>query len=163
MSEMVETLKDLLTNYLVDLDVAQANVSAFLNQQQIRLSQLNSANPFDNSPQDALALEELQALVTRREELLNLARSQGLKVTTLQELANQLEDSQGPLVNTSRLMKRRIESMHYASLSHWISCQKASLHYSQLVQLIANGGRKSLMPGSGSRVVQGGVILDASV
>jgi hypothetical protein len=163
MSEKLESLKVLLTQYLADLDVAQANVFDFLNQQQIHLFQLNSAKQLDDTPQDVMELEELRNLVTRRVELLNLARSQGLNVTTLQDLAVRLDDSQGSLIYTSRLMKRKVESMRYASLSHWISCQKACLHYSQLVQLIANGGRKSLMTGSVNRPIQGGVILDASV
>jgi hypothetical protein len=101
--------------------------------------------------------------VSRRAEILTIAQSQGLNVSTLQELAASLDDSQGQLVNAAKVLKRKMEAMYYASLSHWISCQKAWLHYSELAQLIANGGKKPMLPGSARYAAQGGAILDAKV
>ena len=57
----------------------------------------------------------------------------------------------------------KIYALHQASQSLWITCQKSVLHYGQLVQLIASGGRKPLILSTGKTVNQGGAILDATV
>jgi len=163
MSDVMESLANRLSQYLADLDLVQTDVLGFLDQQQMQLAQPKPFDQLEAQSQVALPIVELGKLVARREELLNAARSNGLNVRSLQELAQRLDDSQGALTNNTKVMKRKMETIHHASLSHWISCQKAWLHYSQLVQLIANGGRKAMIPGNTRHTLQGGVILDASV
>lgn len=163
MSEPMKSLKTLLANYLADLDRVHSRMLDYFNQSQIELVRPNVLEQPGTESEGMSAPEELRTMVARRDEILKVAQSQGLGVTTLAELASRLEGSEGSLARSVSLMKRKMEAMRYASLSHWVSCQKSWLHYSQLVQFIANGGRKPLM-GENSRCgAQGGVILDAKV
>lgn len=163
MSELMTSLRRLLSEYLADLDVIQGRVLDQIQQRQIDLAQPMRLNLVDYVNANDPGIEELRAIIARREELLKLAQSQGISVSNLQELALWLDDSERTLVDSVRLMKRKMDRVYYSSLSHWVSCQKAWLHYSDLAQLIAGGGRKSAMRGHAGCSVQGGVILDAKV
>lgn len=163
MSELLERLKQRLAEYLADLDAIQDRVLDQLAQWQMDVAQPNSLGQLSGNLQGNAAIENLRALVARRDELLKLAQSQGIAVSTLRELAAHLDDPQKSLTTKVSLLKRKMERMHHASLGHWISCQKAWLHYSDLVELIATGGRKPIRLGNTNSLNQGGVILDAKV
>jgi hypothetical protein len=161
MSETVENLKNLLAEYLSDLDLAQARMLGQLDQWRLDVAQPHPLNDLNPGSEENPAIAEWRTMVARRDELLKLAKSQGIVVSTLRELASRLDDPERSLTTSATRMKQKMEAIHYRSLSHWISCQKAWLHYSDLVQLIATGGRKSMSLGSTRSSAQGGVILDA--
>ncbi len=156
-------LKTRLSQYFVELDFLQNQVRERLDRQQICLAAPDARELNTITQELALAVEQLEAMVNRRAELLNYGQSLGISAATLHELAAQIDDSDGKLVATTQQLKLKINALNHAGYSQWVVCQKSHLHYGQLIQLIANGGRRPRISSTGKQYVQGGAILDASV
>jgi flagellar biosynthesis chaperone FliJ len=163
MMELKENLKQDLGHYFAELDSMQNQLRELFELQQVCLSTPDAGKLQDVSDQQALAAGQLRNLIQRRADLLSRAHSLGMPAANLTELASQLDASDAGFDSAAQHLKLKMDALHQAGQSQWIECQKSYLHYGQLVQLIANGGRKPLMSSTGKQYIQGGAILDASV
>lgn len=85
---------------------------------------------------------ELERCLVRREALLQEARELGMRGDTLSELARHLP-SGGPRDWDRKLgdSRRLVEEVRLESLTNWVVAQRSLLYVSQMLEIIATGGR----------------------
>ena len=88
-------------------------------------------------------VERLQGSLSRREDLLQQAAEQGMTHKTLQSLSQALP--QGELGDRRRdqlkLAKARSRLLRHHGLTNWVVAQRTLIHLSQMLEIIATGGR----------------------
>jgi hypothetical protein len=96
-------------------------------------------------------IDRLQACHNRRQELLARAQEEGLPADSILSLSNRL-----PAENRERVqagLKQASEQsrlLQHQSLTNWVLVQRTLLHLSQLIEIIATGGRLKPTYGNGS-------------
>ena len=107
---------------------------------------------------------ELQACQQRRQELLAHADSEGLPSRSLEELATSLPRSAANALKTPVAEARqRAELIRHECLAQWVAVQRTVLHLSQMLEIIATGGRSQPTYGKGRVVQRGGSLIDQAV
>jgi hypothetical protein len=105
-------------------------------------------------------IDRLQICVKRREELLANAAQDGLQVDSIQSLANTLPpDRRGELPNQLAHASSKARLLQHQSFTNWLVIQRSLIHLSQLLEIIATGGR--LQPTYGDRApvnASGGIV-----
>jgi FlgN protein len=112
-------------------------------------------------PEEQALCGELQACHERRQELLAQAEASGLPSDSIESLAGALpreraKSLQKPLrdaVERSRLLRHQ-------SVAQWVVVQRTVLHLSQMLEIIATGGRSKPTYGSGSASGGSGALMD---
>ncbi|MEA1951679.1 MAG: flagellar export chaperone FlgN, partial [Planctomycetota bacterium] len=88
-------------------------------------------------------VERLQGSLDRREQLLKLAAEQGLPHKNLQSLSESLP--KGTIGRERRdqlkLAKARARLLRHHGLTNWVVAQRTLIHLSQMLEIIATGGR----------------------
>jgi len=101
-------------------------------------------------PEEEKLVGRLRQCMKRRGELLARARREGLPSTSLRALAQALPRSRrGPLDRQVRLARSRGKLLQHHGLTNWVVIQRTLLHLSQMLEIIATGGR--LQPTYGER------------
>ena len=110
---------------------------------------------------------KLQELLGHRRNLLAQMRSEGFAGQTLKEVCRHLgwdrESNTGSLLNEARQLS---ESIRQSSWGTWVFTNRASQYYGSILELIAQGGKKSSIYHDGSTMNQeqgGGSLLGASI
>ncbi|MBN2295914.1 MAG: flagellar export chaperone FlgN [Pirellulales bacterium] len=88
-------------------------------------------------------VERLKDSLKRREQLLKLAAEQGLPHKNLQTLSESLPN--GTISRERRdqlkLAKARARLLRHHGLTNWVVAQRTLIHLSQMLEIIATGGR----------------------
>jgi hypothetical protein len=112
------------------------------------------------SREEELAMR-LQACHERRQLLLARADAEGLPADSIQSLSNQLPESSRKNVHASiREAANRSQLLRHQSLTNWVVVQRSLLHLSQLIEIIATGGRPKPTYDKGSGSNPGGSLVD---
>ena len=105
--------------------------------------------------------ERLQACHQRRGELLAVAKEQNLPGDSLGQLAATLparqRDKLGKKVKESQAQMRLLQNQ---SITNWVLAQRSLLHVSQLLEIIATGGRLQPTYGDGETVHSVGSLVN---
>lgn len=105
--------------------------------------------------------ERLQACHVRRTELLAAAKEQSLPSTSLSQLTAilpaRLRDKLGKQVKESQARTRLLQNQ---SITNWVLAQRSLLHVSQLLEIIATGGRLQPTYGEGETVHSVGSLVN---
>ena len=84
----------------------------------------------------------LQACHDRRAELLAQAAQQGLPGDSISQLASALPAAdRGELGTTVHQVSARTSLLRHHSLANWVLAQRSLLHLSQLLEILATGGK----------------------
>lgn len=167
---MLWTLLPELARFVSTLENVQQELLALLAVKRKALDAFNSDELIGLSGQESALAARLQALVSRRAELLEQARQGGFAAATLSELAGAI----GKHVADARvraalemLQTRIVRSQERTSQLqkecwvHWIISHRCYNHYTDLLEMIAHGGR--LAPTYGDSLsATGGSLLDAA-
>lgn len=87
-------------------------------------------------------VDRLQHCLQRREEMLRRAGQQGLPSESIESLSEGLPKTQrGDLPRQIRLSKAQTRLLQHHSLANWVIAQKTLIHLSQMLEIIATGGR----------------------
>ncbi|HEX6963674.1 MAG TPA: flagellar export chaperone FlgN [Lacipirellula sp.] len=107
---------------------------------------------------------ELQACHERRQELLARANSHGLPGGSLSELSAALPESAAAALRKPVDEARdRSRLIRHECLTQWVAVQRTVLHLSQLLEIIATGGRPQPTYGNGRLAERGGSLMDQAV
>lgn len=107
---------------------------------------------------------ELHACHQRRQELLKRADAEGLPSTSIEELTAALPRSTASALKAPVAEARqRAELIRHECLAQWVAVQRTVLHLSQLLEIIATGGRSQPTYGKGRVVERGGALIDQAV
>jgi hypothetical protein len=103
----------------------------------------------------------LQACHDQRQQLLAKADAEGLPADSIQSLSNRLPDSSRKLVQAGiREAANRTQLLRHQSLTNWVVVQRSLLHLSQMIEIIATGGRPKPTYDKGSGSHSGGALVD---
>jgi hypothetical protein len=107
---------------------------------------------------------ELQACQQRRQELLAQADEAGLPGGSLTELSAALPKAaaialRGPVDEA----RDRARLIRHECLTQWVAVQRTVLHLSQMLEIIATGGRSQPTYGKGRSAEHSGALMDQAV
>lgn len=106
-------------------------------------------------------IDALQACLRRREEMLDRARKEGLPSDSLRSLTASLPSAANPeLAGHVRQAAGRARLLEHHALTNWVLVQRTLLHLSQLLEIIATGGRLQPTYSKGDPVASGGALVD---
>lgn len=113
------------------------------------------------APEEERLSAALQQWVQRREVLLARAGQEGLPSGSIRALTTALpREQQGRLDESVRTAASRARLLRHQSLTNWVVIQKTLLHLSQVLEIIATGGRLQPTYGGGEGVRASGTLVD---
>jgi len=127
---------------LDDLSGVQSELLAVLEQKRQRLAKIDPHDMTETLPHEKELVGRLQACQTRRQQLLEQATAAGQPANSLRALARRFPAAQRRAVEP-RLQKTQLQArlLQHQALTNWVIAQKTLIHLSQLLEIIATGGR----------------------
>jgi flagellar FlgN protein len=136
------TLDGDLAALLTDLAAAQSELLETLREKRLVLMRADAAGLDEITLREAALIERLQNCQRRRAQLLAQAADEGKPAANLRALAKTLDSPQhrqlAPDVNAAASQARLLQ---HEALTNWVVAQQTLVHLSQLLEIIATGGR----------------------
>jgi flagellar biosynthesis/type III secretory pathway chaperone len=149
---------------LEDLSQVQAQLLDVLARKRECMATGNLLAMQDMQPEEEALASRLQEFQNRRAELLAAASDQGLRANNLGELATAMRQGRGgELRKQVKDATSRMRLLQHQSLTNWVIAQKSLLHLSQMLEIIATGGRLKPTYGKDHSGHAGGVLVDREV
>lgn len=105
--------------------------------------------------------QRLQACHDQRAALLAMAADEGLPGDTLGSLAKSLKPGDGGhLAGQVKEASARMRLLQHRSLANWVLTQRSMLHLSQLLEIVATGGRLQPTYGRDESSISSGALVD---
>ncbi len=146
------SLESELATLLNDLLSGQSELMAVLNRKRSLLGAMDHQGLAAMGDEEQRLLGVLQDCLKRRQALLARAADEGLPSISIQALTNALPTAQRtPLAKQVATVGSRTRLLQTQSLTNWIVIQRTLIHLSQLLEIIATGGR--LQPTYGNAVL----------
>ena len=150
-----------LANLLNDLLAAQDELLAILNRKGELLVAADKEGLAALVPEEERLVVALQECLVRREQLLQRAAEEGLPSTNIRVLTETLpSDQREPLREQVDLAGSRASLLKHRSLTNWVVIQRTLIHLSQMLEIIATGGRPQPTYGEGEPVNASGSLVD---
>jgi len=106
-------------------------------------------------------ISELEACGDRRKSLLQRAEQDGLPSDSLRSLTAAMPPKRGnPLSSKIRETAAQTRLLQHQSLVNWVLVQRTLVHLSQLIEIIATGGRSKPTYGKGGESDPSGSLID---
>jgi hypothetical protein len=152
-----------LAQFLTELSATQDELLAVLSRKLEYLATADSKG-LDELGVVELALgERLQACYRRRCEMLERAGREGLPSDSLTSLASVLPgERRKPLEKRVAEAAGKSRLLQNQSLTNWVVTQRTLLHLSQMLEIIATGGRMRTTYGNEEHGAQGGLLDHAA-
>lgn len=152
---------DTLAEFLNELSATQAELLDVLSAKRELMAKGELENLESLQQRETEISARLKACHERRCGLLEQARDEGLPADNLGELAKSLpqDDSKeiGEKVEDAMLRTRMLQ---HESLTNWVIAQRSLLHVSQMLEIIATGGRAKPTYGITGNAYSGGSLMD---
>lgn len=127
---------------LADLSEAQDELLLVLKAKRDALASVDTAALADLEARETAVAARLHACQTRREKLLADAAERGSAAKNVKELAGELQAGKGAaIVRQVRETSARMRIVQNHALTNWVIAQRSLLHLSQLLAIVASGGR----------------------
>jgi len=150
-----------IARFLADLTAVQDQTLDTLRRKRRLLVNLDTEALAAMAPEEQQLLDSLQQCLVRRERLLAEAARDGRPAESIKSLAKSLppKDS-GSLEGPLRQVGARMGLLQHESLTNWVLVQRTLLHLSQLLEIIATGGRSEPTYGRGGPAPASGAFVD---
>ena len=113
--------------------------------------------------QEERLIGSLQECLRRREELLARATQEGLPSASIRALSRALPRAgRGELDERVALAASRARLLKHHSFTNWVLTQRTLIHLSQMLEIIATGGRLQPTYGEGELVGARGALVDGA-
>ena len=150
-----------LVDLLTELSTVQDDMFRVLTQRRDRMVQSEVEGLEDLETAEQELAGRLESCHRRRSELLERAAKEGLPADSIRQLASALPESkQGKLGKQVNDTSARMRLLQHHSLTNWVLAQRSLLHLSQLLEIIATGGRLKPTYGEGEPVHSRGSLVD---
>ena len=150
-----------LATLLTDLLAVQDQLLGILIKKRDLLATADIEGLADITPQEEELIGRLQHCLDRREQLLELAQQEGLPSTNVRALTQALPRSKrGKIGEHMELARSRARLLQHHSLTNWVLVQRTLIHLSQMLEIIATGGRLQPTYGEGEPVNASGALVD---
>ncbi|GAB4150892.1 MAG: hypothetical protein Tsb009_26000 [Planctomycetaceae bacterium] len=162
---MTEQLLEEIGRLLPQLESAQNDLASHFEEKSNALRTANVPEILRLSEQEKTIVARLQSYLAKREEILNRARQAGHSSQSLEELIPMIAPEQGqPLVEMIARSKQMVEELRRQSWIHWIVSQRTFMHYSELLEFLAHGGKPApTYCEKSNQQSGGGTLVDASI
>jgi len=131
-----------LAVFLTELSAVQSESLEVLTGKRNALAAWDMEELANIGKQEESLIQRLQQCLKRREELLEKAGRDGLPADSIRSLTEALPgDDQGQLADQLQETSGRARLLQHNSLVNWVVVQKTVIHLSQLLEIIATGGR----------------------
>lgn len=154
-----------LGRFLTELEQAQGELRDLFAAKSLALQRIQGEELVRISEGELELGKRLQALLARRNRLLDAAGKQGIAATSLMTLTGAIGiEIREPLLQRIRLAEQRSAELRHESWIHWIISHRCYNHYTELLELIAHGGKKAPTYSQANQTTgAGGAVLDASI
>ncbi len=150
-----------LATLLTELSQVQTDVLALLAEKQELLKKADGAGLAVIAPREQALVTRLQECHSKRTALLALANDEGLPSGSIRALTGALPRASAlklaPQVDAAA---SRARILCHQSLTNWVVVQRSLLHLTQMIEIIATGGRLQPTYGKGECASTGGSIID---
>ena len=131
-----------LANFLSHLSMVQQQTLEALVRKRDLLAKADTQGLAALENEEDQLVGRLQECLDQRQRLLDRASQEGLPATSIRSLAQALPiRQQDPLSDSLRHASHRARLLQHHSLVNWVLVQKTLIHLSQLLEIIATGGR----------------------
>jgi hypothetical protein len=165
MTELLhDALEDDIAGLLGELAGVQGDLLELLSEKRSLIAAGDNAALSVFGEREQRLIDRLQACQQRRQQLLDQAAAKGLPADSIHSLARSL-----PADRRSRMQTEIDEARHrsrllqHDCLTNWVLVQRTLLHLSQLIEIIATGGRMQPTYGNGSERQNNGSLVDRAV
>ena len=146
---------------LVSLTSVQDELLDVLQKKRQMMADCDSDGMRAMQPREEALNEKLQNIHHQRATLLDRAQQQGISVDSLQSLASELPPTEpSDLEDRLQDVSGKMRLLQHQSLTNWVLAQRSLLHVSQLLEIIATGGRLQPTYGKGAAVPPSGALVD---
>lgn len=150
-----------IADFLAELSAAQDATLDLLARKRQLLVKMDTAGLATLAREEQSLLERLEKCLNRRQQLLGRAAAEGLPAQSIQSLAKVLPAPQRDgLKGSVQAAASRMRLLRHESLTHWVLVQRTLLHLSQLLEIIATGGRLQPTYGRGEPAPASGALVD---
>jgi hypothetical protein len=157
----VVSLDSQLAALLTDLSEVQRKLLALIGEKRTLLLAANVAGLASLQPREQLLIEQLHDCQQRRTTLLADAESQGYPHRSLAELTKGLPAPRRQhWTSEIRDARARARLLRHQSLTNWVFVQRTLIHLSQMLEIIATGGRLHPTYGKGDTADTSGNLVD---
>jgi flagellar biosynthesis/type III secretory pathway chaperone len=150
-----------IASLLAELADVQSALLVVLSEKRTLLASADHAALSTVAGREQQLVARLQACHERRQALLTKAQAEGLPSESIRSLSAKL-----PAEGRERLQasmdeaSERSRFLQHQSLTNWVLVQRSLLHLSQLIEIIATGGRPQPTYGNGSERQNCGALVD---
>jgi len=153
-----------LTGYLQELSAAQDELLGVLNKKLTMLGTADTDGLAALGPIEQALSERLNTCYRRRNEMLGRAGAQGLPADSLRSLTGSLQGKQRKqLITEVSQAEAKSRLLQHQSITNWVVTQRALLHLSHLLEIIATGGRLRPTYGKEEPAAVSGALLNRAV
>lgn len=153
-----------LASLLERLSAAQRELLTLLAVKRQLIVERNHVALAELAPREHELAAELHSCQLRRVELLAGADAVGLPGSSLRALSAALpEQAAASLRQPVSEAQKRARLIRHECLTQWVAVQRTVLHLSQMLEIIATGGRPQPTYGKGRALERGGSLMDQAV
>jgi hypothetical protein len=158
---MTTTWENELAEFLTTLSATQDELLTVLGEKRACMASRDVPAMQKLADREAELGQKLQAIQTRRGELLAAAREQGIACDSLSKLANQLPPGKRETLGKQvKDASWRMRLLQHQSLTNWVIAQRTVLHLSQMIEIIATGGKLKPTYGKSDAALARGALVD---
>jgi hypothetical protein len=152
-----------LATFLTDLSAVQDETLEILTKKREMIATANLEGLAAVGQQEEAVIQKLGQCLERRQRLLDRAADEGLPSDSLRSLTSALpQRERRHLAPQIRQSTSRARLLQHHSLTNWVLVQQTLLHLSQMVEIIATGGRMKPTYAK-DEPLQAGVLVDHAV
>jgi hypothetical protein len=146
---------------LADLSEAQDELLNVLRRKREALATSDAAALSELEHREAHVAVRLQSCQVRREKLLADAAAHGAEADSVSELSASLPNGKAsPLSRQVREASAKMRIVQNHALTNWVIAQRSLLHLSQLLAIVASGGRLTPTYGGPAAFHSRGALVD---
>jgi hypothetical protein len=158
---MNDTYESEIGTLLAELADVQSAVLSVLSEKRQLLMKNDVDALLAIAPREQELAARLQACHERRQQLLAQADAAGFPADSILSLSDQLSaDSKQRVQASIREAANRSQLLRHQCLTNWVVVQRTLLHLSQLIEIIATGGRQKPTYDNGPGYHPGGALVD---
>ncbi|MBI3464526.1 MAG: flagellar export chaperone FlgN [Planctomycetes bacterium] len=153
-----------LSALLTDLSAVQTELLDLLSRKRQLLVKADLDALAELQPDEEQLAARLQVCHDRRAALLQQAAERGLPAASVRDLTAALpRDQRQELTPRVKQTAARARLLQHQSLANWVLAQRTVLHLSQMLEIIATGGRLQPTYGKENSAAAGGSLVDQAV
>lgn len=146
---------------LANLSAVQGDLLGLLDEKRVALGDGNYDALDDLTRREQVLIQRLEACQADRQALLVDAAREGLPAGSVQSLAQALPAAERTGLQAQvHEAQRRSRLLQHHSLTNWVAVQRTLIHLSQMVEIIATGGRMQPIYGKTCTNIDSGSLVD---